>query len=89
QDVQNARAMLPILARLQKMSDSRRMALEEAVAWRLMGSDATDEQAQWRDQVILRSQSPALLELRVRMALGDGDRQGVATWLARLPVELR
>ncbi|WP_160758800.1 murein transglycosylase [Serratia symbiotica] len=89
QDVQNARAMLPILARLQKMSDSRRMALEEAVAWRLMGSDATDEQAQWRDQVILRSQSPALLERRVRMALGDGDRQGVATWLARLPVELR
>ena len=50
-----------------------------------MGSDATFEQAQWRDQVILRSRSPSLLERRVRMALGNGDRQGVATWLARLP----
>lgn len=50
-----------------------------------MGSDATYEQAQWRDRVILRSRSPSLLERRVRMALGNGDRQGVATWLARLP----
>lgn len=85
QDVENARAMIPTLARLQKMSDDERLGLEEAVAWRLMGSDATFEQAQWRDQVILRSRSPSLLERRVRMALGNGDRQGVATWLARLP----
>src|SRR5690606_29995427 len=89
QDVENARAMIPTLARLQKMSDDERLGLEEAVAWRLMGSDATYEQAQWRDQVILRSRSPSLLERRVRMALGNGDRQGVATWLARLPEESR
>ena len=62
-----------------EMSDDERLGLEEAVAWRLMGSDATFEQAQWRDQVILRSRSPSLLERRVRMALGNGDRQGVAT----------
>ncbi|CAI1109662.1 Soluble lytic murein transglycosylase precursor [Serratia quinivorans] len=89
QDAENARAMIPTLVRLQKMSDSERLGLEEAVAWRLMGSDATFEQTQWRDKVILRSQSPALLERRVRMALGAGDRQGVATWLARLPTESR
>lgn len=89
QDVENARAMLPTLARLQKMSDSEKLALEEAVAWRLMGNDATGEQAQWRDRVILRSQSPLLLERRVRMALGAGDRQGLRTWLARLPEESR
>lgn len=83
QDVENARAMIPTLARLQKMSDDERLGLEEAVARRLMGSDATFEQAQWRDQVILRSRSPSLLERRVRMALGNGDRQGVATgWRA-------
>ena len=81
--MENARAMIPTLARLQKMSDDERLGLEEAVAWRLMGSDATFEQAQWRDQVILRSRSPSLLERRVRMALGNGDRQGVATgWRA-------
>lgn len=89
QDVENARAMIPTLARLQKMSESEKLELEEAVAWRLMGNDATSEQAQWRDQVILRSQSPALLERRVRMALGAGDRQGLKTWLARLPEESR
>ena len=47
--------MIPVLARLQKMSDSDRLELEEAVAWRYMGSDVTPEQAAWRDNVILRS----------------------------------
>ncbi|WP_337262473.1 MULTISPECIES: murein transglycosylase [unclassified Serratia (in: enterobacteria)] len=89
QDAERARAMIPTLARLQKMSDSEKLELEEAVAWRLMGSDATFEQTQWRDRVILRSQSPALLERRVRMALGAGDRAGLKTWLARLPEESR
>ncbi|OKP30514.1 murein transglycosylase [Serratia fonticola] len=89
QDVENARAMIPTLARLQKMSESEKLAMEEEVAWRLMGNDATFEQTQWRDQVILRSQQPALLERRVRMALGVGDRQGLKTWLARLPEESR
>nr|WP_233092304.1 murein transglycosylase [Serratia odorifera] len=85
QDAENARLMIPTLARLQKMSESERLELEESVAWRLMGNDASDEQAQWRDAVILRSQSPSLLERRVRMALGAGDKTGLKTWLARLP----
>ncbi len=89
EDVENARSMLPILARLQKMSDSERLELEETVAWRLLGSDATYEQAKWRDAVILRSQSTTLLERRVRMALGSGDRQGLSVWLNRLPAEAR
>lgn len=87
EDPENARSMLPVLVRLQKMSDSERLALEESIAWRLMGSDATYEQAKWRDSVILRGHSTALLERRVRMALGAGDRQGVSVWLARLPEE--
>ncbi|MFI8415088.1 murein transglycosylase [Serratia sp. NPDC078593] len=89
QDAENARAMIPTLVRLQKMSESEQLALEEAVAWRFMGDDATREQAQWRDRVILRSQSPSLLERRVRMALGAGDQSGLKTWLARLPEESR
>ncbi|MFC0228801.1 murein transglycosylase [Serratia aquatilis] len=85
QNAESARAMIPTIARLQKMSETEKLELEEAVAWRWMGSDATFEQAKWRDQVILRSQVPALLERRVRMALGAGDRQGLKTWLSRLP----
>lgn len=87
QDVGNAQAMIPTLARLQKMSDSEKQELEQTVAWRLMGASATYDQARWRDQVILRSHSTPLLERRIRMALGSGDRQGLAAWLARLPAE--
>ncbi|HHX7270187.1 TPA: murein transglycosylase [Yersinia enterocolitica] len=87
QDVENARAMIPTLARLQKMSDSEKLELEEAVAWRLMGNDATYDQAKWRDQVTLRSHSTPLLERRIRMSLGTGDRQGLAAWMARLPAD--
>jgi soluble lytic murein transglycosylase len=89
QDVENARVMIPTLARLQKMSDSETLALEEAVAWSLMGNDATYDQAKWRDHVTLRSHSTPLLERRIRMALGSGDRQGLATWLARLPADVQ
>src|SRR5476651_1459021 len=86
-DVENARSMLPILVRLQKMSDSDRLELEETVAWRYMGSDVTPEQAAWRDNVILRSHSTTLVERRIRMALAAGDRQGLSQWLDRLPSE--
>lgn len=88
-DVENARAMLPTLVRLQKMSDSDRLDMEEAIAWRLMGTDATPEQAAWRDNVILRGHSTTLLERRIRMSLGQGDMRGVAAWLDRLPDDAR
>ena len=54
-----------------------------------MGNDVTDEQAKWRDDAIMRSQSTSLIERRVRMALGTGDRRGLNTWLARLPMEAK
>lgn len=76
-DVENARSLIPILARAQKMRDSERLALEESGAWRLMGTDANPEQARWRDGVILRGHSTALLERRIRMSLGQGNKQEV------------
>ncbi|KAA9002688.1 murein transglycosylase [Affinibrenneria salicis] len=87
QSADEARSMLPVVARLQKMSDAQRQAMTEAIAWRLMGTDVTAEQAGWRDDVVRRSQSVALLERRVRMALGSGDRKDLADWLTRLPAE--
>lgn len=88
QDVENARSMLPVIVRLQKMSAAERQEMEETVAWRLMGSDATPEQARWRDGVAQRSTSTSLIERRVRMALGTGDRQGLIDWMARLPADV-
>ncbi|WP_428945131.1 murein transglycosylase [Pantoea sp. FN060301] len=89
EDPENARAMIPSLVREQKMSEQEEQDLREAVVWRLMGSDVTSEQAHWRDQVVMRSNSTSLIERRVRMALGDNDRRGMNTWIARLPVEAK
>ncbi|MCW2488940.1 murein transglycosylase, partial [Candidatus Symbiopectobacterium sp. NZEC127] len=76
-----------VLVRLQKMSDADRREMEEAVAWRWMGTGATPEQAAWRDAVTQRSQSTSLIERRVRMTLGEGDKAGLRFWLAKLPAE--
>lgn len=89
QDVANAQALVPILVKAQKMSDSEAQALKDAVAWRLMDNDVSSEQARWRDSVIMSSESTSLVERRVRMALGNNDRRGMNTWIARLPVEAK
>ncbi|WP_435955336.1 murein transglycosylase [Dryocola sp. BD626] len=89
QDVENARLMIPSLVQAQQLTDDQALELKETVAWRFMGNDVTPEQASWRDDVIMRSQSTSLVERRVRMALGAGDRAGLNTWLARLPMEAK
>ncbi|WP_308561951.1 murein transglycosylase [uncultured Klebsiella sp.] len=89
QDVENARLMIPALAQAQKLNEEQTQQLRDIVAWRLMGNDVTEEQASWRDDAIMRSQSTTLVERRVRMALGLGDRRGLNTWLARLPMEAK
>ncbi|WP_109220931.1 murein transglycosylase [Klebsiella oxytoca] len=89
QDVENARLMIPSLAQAQQLNEDQIQDLRDIVAWRLMGSDVTEEQAIWRDDAIMRSQSTSLVERRVRMALGLGDRRGLNTWLARLPMEAK
>ncbi|YCH32443.1 murein transglycosylase [Erwinia sp. D4-22] len=83
-DVENARAMIPGLARLQQMSEQEIQEMKEAVAWQLMSRDVTSEQARWRDSVVMNSASTALLERRIRLALSNNDRRGLNTWIARL-----
>ncbi|BDA94364.1 soluble lytic murein transglycosylase [Citrobacter freundii] len=89
QDVENARLMIPSLVQAQQLNDEQTQELRDIVAWRLMGNDVIDEQAKWRDDAIMRSNSTSLVERRVRMALGTGDRRGLNTWLARLPMEAK
>jgi len=89
QDVENARLMLPSLVQAQQLNEDQTQALSDIIAWRLMGNDVTDEQARWRDDAIMRTQSTSLVERRVRIALGQGDRRGLNTWLARLPMDAK
>jgi len=89
QDMENARSLIPILVRAQKMGPEDEQALKEIVVWRMMGSDLTSEQARWRDAVVMNSESTALVERRVRLALSQHDRRGLNTWIARLPLEAK
>ncbi|MGK9172490.1 murein transglycosylase [Yokenella regensburgei] len=89
QDVENARLMIPSLVQAQQLNEDQTQILRDTVAWRLMGNDVTDEQARWRDDAIMRSQSTSIVERRVRMAIGTGDRAGLNTWLARLPMDAK
>ncbi len=88
-DAESARAMIPSLVRLQKMSEEEEQQLSEVVAWQLMGNNITTEQARWRDNIVMRSDAVTLLERRIRIALGNNDRRGLNTWIARLPVEAK
>lgn len=88
-DVENARLMIPQLVQAQQLNEEQTQELRDIVAWRLMGTDVNDEQARWRDDAIMRSNSTSLVERRVRMALGTGDRRGLNTWLARLPMDAK
>ncbi|CAK9883969.1 MAG: Soluble lytic murein transglycosylase [Candidatus Erwinia impunctatus] len=88
-DAEQARSLIPSLIQRQKMDESEAQQLKESVAWRLMSGSVTTEQARWRDNVIMRSEDSALIERRVRIALGDNDRRGLNTWIARLPVETK
>ncbi|ERT13364.1 murein transglycosylase [Photorhabdus temperata] len=85
QDPDQARVIIPSIARAQKMNDSERQRLNDIVAWQLMG-DVNDEQEKWRDDVIRDSQSVSLLERRVRLALGHADEPGLAQWIKLLPL---
>ena len=78
-----ARADLNSVARAQKMNDSERQQLKDAVAWQYMGSDVTDEQAARRDGVIQETDSVTLRERRVRLALSNADDRDLDRWLTR------
>ncbi|MBK5071873.1 murein transglycosylase [Budviciaceae bacterium CWB-B4] len=86
-DVERARAMLPQIASAQKMSQQDKQALESSIAIRLMNNNVTSEQANWRDAAVARSTDGDLIERRIRLALSNGDQNGIAQWITRLPAE--
>ncbi len=76
QDVENARLMIPSLVQAQKLNEDQTQELRDIVAWRLMGNDVTEEQAVWRDDAIMRSQSTALVERRCEWRWAPGTATG-------------
>ncbi|EKT53615.1 murein transglycosylase [Providencia sneebia] len=83
-----ARTALPSITSAQKMNMAESQKLKDSIAWQYMG-DVTPEQANWRDQVIGETDSTSLKERRVRLALGQGDKKGLAAWLRQLPAEAK
>lgn len=83
-----ARAALPGISTAQKMNMGENQQMKDSVAWQYMG-DVTPEQAMWRDEIIRETNSATLKERRVRLALGQGDKAGVASWLKQLPPETK
>lgn len=88
QSPDEARSALLTISRAQKMNMAESQKLKDSIAWQYMG-DVTPEQANWRDEVIGETNSDALKERRVRLALGQGDKRGVSTWLKQLPAEAK
>ncbi|WP_273827567.1 murein transglycosylase [Providencia rettgeri] len=83
-----ARSVLSSVSAAQKMNMAENQQLKDSIAWQYMG-DVTPEQAQWRDETIQETNSASLKERRVRLALGQGDKTGVASWLRQLPAEVK
>ncbi|WP_159565370.1 murein transglycosylase [Budvicia diplopodorum] len=84
-DVEQARAILPQVSRQQKMSSEEHQGLENIIAGRLMDNSVTSEQASWRDETLAKGGSDDLVERRIRLSLSNGDKKGVAKWIAKLP----
>ncbi len=88
QSPDEARAALRDISSSQKMNMAESQQMKDSIAWQYMG-DVTPEQATWRDETIRETNSTSLKERRVRLALGQGDKAGVATWLKQLPAEAK
>lgn len=89
QDFSQAQTLISTLSEAQKMSATEQQLMAESVVWQMMGADLTSEQQRWRDRVVIESDSLALLERRIRLALSENDRPGLNTWIARLPLEAK
>lgn len=84
-DAQQARELIPEISRTQKFSPSQQQLLKEMIAWQWMDKNLAPDQKLWRDEVIILSNSEALKERRLRLALSENDYREVKHWLARLP----
>ncbi len=82
-DVKEAVKQLDLVVTGQKLTSEQRKQLADYTAFRLINVDS-DDLIVWRDKMISTTTNTDLLERRTRLALQDGDWQGVKTWIAKL-----
>ncbi|MCO6524593.1 MAG: transglycosylase SLT domain-containing protein, partial [Candidatus Schmidhempelia sp.] len=82
---QYAKKVLPKLITQQHLNADEYNALKRDIAWQLFNSSATQEEIQWRDQIIAKHGSVALIEKRIRLAIREQNDQQVLHWIALLP----
>lgn len=70
------------------LSEPQRLAVEGAIARQFM-LDRTAEERAWIDSTLKRQHDPALIELRLRLALWESDWRGVKQWVQRIPDSAR
>ncbi|KLV04471.1 lytic transglycosylase [Photobacterium aquae] len=87
-DVREAVSQYPRTVEGQHLTASRRQALADYTASRLMATDDAGLQ-QWRDKVLAKSKNTSLLERRVRQSMREDDWKGVELWVKRLPAKAK
>jgi soluble lytic murein transglycosylase len=86
-DPKYAKKVLSKLATQQRLSPEQHNRLKCDIAWQWFTSSATKEEVQWRDQIIAKQGSTALIEKRIRLAIRDQDDRQVLHWIHLLPKE--
>ena len=94
--LQRVAATEPSLARSLLVEARQRYGLQEEEVVRVEGSIArkfmlerTASERPWIDKALQRQHEPALMELRLRMALWESDWQGVKLWVQKIPDSAR
>jgi soluble lytic murein transglycosylase len=84
-DPKYAKKVLSTLATQQHLSTQQHNQLKRDIAWQWFTTSATKEDIQWRDQIIAKQGSTALIEKRIRLAIRDQDDHQVLHWIHLLP----
>lgn len=84
-DPKYAKKVLSTLATQQHLSTEQHNQLKRDIAWQWFTASATKEDIQWRDQIIAKQGSTALIEKRIRLAIRDQDDHQVLHWIHLLP----
>lgn len=83
-DVDLAKTVMPVLIKQQSFTEEEQKRLEYSIANAYFSDSVTDEQARWRDEVILKSHETPLVEKRIRLSIDQFNYGDIAYWLGQL-----
>lgn len=83
QQPQEARIVLPMLARRFDLDDTQRTRISDRIAWFSVIRDITENRP-WLDSYMADHRDPRLLEQRIRRAIAEQDWPAVQRWIGQL-----